>query len=444
MLKKRAYRATSVKSVDVETVRKELPGEQLWVGLDIAKGEVLAVVRGEGSDGKKFLRPWKVVQPGEIGIFVECVRRLAEGRNLLVAMESTGTYGDALRQALSDAGLEVHRVSSKAASDYAEIFDGVPSQHDGKDAAIVADLAAIGKSTAWPYVTASEADRKRAAEADWLDAQQDIFQLWLGRLESRLARHWPEGTRNGAKRRWNLSSPTLLRLLAHYGSPQALAEDPQAAEQLAKWGGPFLKAEKIASLLESARTTVGVRMTDEDQAWLKRCAEESLRAHREIVQAKKHLAKLAEQDPSLRLQATAVGATTASVLQATVGSPEKYHCAAAYCKAMGLNLKERSSGKHKGQVKITKRGPARARRWLYFAALRVLQRSPVRGWFEAKKKRDKDHGQAAVIAVMRKLALALWSMAANKQPFDLARLFPGRSPHQKKKQKSTASGTAKG
>ena len=37
-----------------------------------------------------------------------------------------------------DAGIAVVRVSPKAAHDYAEVFDGVPSQHDGKDAAVVA------------------------------------------------------------------------------------------------------------------------------------------------------------------------------------------------------------------------------------------------------------------------------------------------------------------
>ena len=64
-------------------------------------------------------------------------------------MESTGTYGDALRQALSDAGLSVHRVSGKAAHDYAEIFDGVPSKHDGKDAAIGVAGGGPGVSAGW-------------------------------------------------------------------------------------------------------------------------------------------------------------------------------------------------------------------------------------------------------------------------------------------------------
>ena len=38
-------------------------------------------------------------------------------------------------------------VGTKASHDYAEVFDGVPSQHDGKDAAVVAELAALGKAS---------------------------------------------------------------------------------------------------------------------------------------------------------------------------------------------------------------------------------------------------------------------------------------------------------
>ena len=82
---------------------------------------------------------------------IALVKRMSAGRKLVVAMESSGTYGDALRQALADAKIAVQRVSGKAAHDYAEVFDGVPSQHDGKDAAVVAELAALGKAKPWAY-----------------------------------------------------------------------------------------------------------------------------------------------------------------------------------------------------------------------------------------------------------------------------------------------------
>jgi len=131
----------------------------MHVGVDMGKRAFLAVVRWE--DGR-FERPWLVENPGEIREFVDLLRRAGRGRELTVAMEPTGTYGDAMRQALSDGGLRLERVSPKGAHDYAEVFDGVPSQHDGKDAAVVAELAALGKSREWRYEPPSEVDQEMA------------------------------------------------------------------------------------------------------------------------------------------------------------------------------------------------------------------------------------------------------------------------------------------
>jgi transposase len=217
-----------------------------------------------------------------------------------------------------------------------------------------------------------------------------------------------------------------LRLLAQYGGPGKLCEDAEAAQQLKRWGGRFLKQEKVQSLLDAARGTVGVRMTEPDRKRMKRYAQEALRAHGEIGRARRGLKVLAEKDETVQRVARAVGSTTASVVCATLGEPAKYHCGGAYRKAMGLNLKERSSGKHQGKLKITKRGPGIARRWLYFAALRIVQQSPVRRWYERKKKKDQNRGKGALVAVMRKLALAIYAVATRDEPFDLKRLFPGR------------------
>ncbi len=57
----------------------------------------------------------------------------------------------------------------------------------------------------------------------------------------------------------------------------------------------------------------------------------------------------------LQAQGKVVGVPTACVLWTSTGDPRKYHAAAAYRKAMGLNLVERSSGKYKGRLRISKR-----------------------------------------------------------------------------------------
>lgn len=421
-MRKRAYRSTEVKSVIVTDVVARLGGGPVSLGLDIGKSTIMGVVRDATG---YFERPWKIRNPHEIHELVMRAKQLSQQRTLVVAMEPTGTYGEPIRQALTDAGLAVHRVGSKASSDYQEIFDGVPSAHDGKDAAIVAELAAIGKSSPWPSRELSPQQAEMAAQVSWLDSQQDVLQLWLGRLEGLLARHWPELTNL-----LELNSGTLLRLLAHYGAPSALVADPQASGRLARWGGHLLRPQKIAAVLESARTTTGVRMQPPTIVVLGCCAEQALAARSEIREAKKKLASLSKQDPVIESMAEVVGTTTACVLRVTLGAPQDYHCGEAYRKALGLNLKERSSGKHQGKLKITKRGSSLARRWLFFAALRTIQKAPVRRWYEAKKRKDQDRGIGAVVGVMRKLALAVYAVAARGEKFSVDRLFPG-NPLQK-------------
>lgn len=239
----KAYRAKSVKQVEWKEVVRGRGGQAVRVGVDVGKETLLAVIRW--LDGT-FERPWLVNNPLEIRDFVGLLRKIAQGRELRVALEPTGTYGDALRQALFDAGLRVERVSPKVAHDYAEVFDGVPSQFDGKDAAVVAELSALGKSAEWKYAEPSDLDQALALEVDWWDAQRRQGTMWQGRLEALLARHWPEATG------WlKLSSLTLLRILETYGGPQGLADDPQAAKRVAGWGRHYLAAEKIHGLLAS-------------------------------------------------------------------------------------------------------------------------------------------------------------------------------------------------
>src|SRR5208337_2727798 len=101
---------------------------------------------------------------------------------------------DALRQALADNQIELQRVGGKAAHDYAEVFDGVPSQHDGKDAAVVAELAALGKAMPWEYQPADPWEQELAYWVEWMVAHRQMLTIWQGRLEGLLARHWPEAT----------------------------------------------------------------------------------------------------------------------------------------------------------------------------------------------------------------------------------------------------------
>src|SRR5262245_26560970 len=411
----KAYRATRVNDVDWDRLALGKQSLDITLGIDVGKHDLWPVCRWASG---RFERPWRVKNPEEIPTLIALIQRMSMGRKLVVALESSGTYGDALRQALADAEVAVQRVSNKASHDYAEVFDGVPSQHDGKDAAVVAELAALGKAQPWAYQPASSWEQELSSWVEGMVSHRQILTTWQGRLEAWVARHGPEAT--GVLK---LSSGTWLRVLKHYGDPQALAADPQAVQHLARWGRAFLSPEKIERRLAGARSSVGVRAGEWERRQIGDYAEQALASRQEVARAERHLRHLAVGHAVLQAQGKVVGVPTACVLWTCTGDPRKYHAAAAYRKAMGLNLVERSSGTYQGRLRISKRGSARARHWLYFGVLRLVQRCGVRPWYEAKKARDEDDARRVLVAVMRKLALGLYQVGVHDEEFQPRRLF---------------------
>lgn len=292
MSMKRAYRRTSVKKVCGEELIEAcgIKGSGgTSVGLDIGKEEIVAVVRW--PDGT-YESPWSVKNPSEIPELMSLLKSLAKGcQRLTVGLESTGTYGEAIRSAMTIAGLEVHRVSGKASSDYKEIFDGVPSQHDGKDAAIISELTAFGKGTPWPFELESEESQEIAHQVHRLDAFNKQGIQWAGRLEALLAKHWPE-----LGRELSLTSVTLLECLMHYGSPQRMLADPQAAAKLRQWGRSGLKEPTIDKIIESARTSCGVPLGEAQTRWIQEVADELAKSLREARACEKRLEELMRRD----------------------------------------------------------------------------------------------------------------------------------------------------
>jgi transposase len=418
-MKSKAYRAVDVKQVDLERLlaEREGRGQVVHAGLDVGKETILATLRWGTND---FDRPWRVRNPFDLARLAELLSAVGRGRCLTVAMEPTGTYGDALRQALERAGVCVHRVSPQKASAYAEVFDGVPSQHDAKDAAIIAELAAQGRSWPWPMPVATEAEQELAYQVAWMDVQRRQMMSWCGQAEALLSRHWPEATRIV-----KLASGTMLRCLAEYGGPRGLASAPDALTRVRRWGKNYLPAEKAQALVDSAGATAGVAMGIWDENRLRRYAQEIQKCRGEMRAARRRVCELTRDHATIRAMGEVVGVPTACVLWVEIGDPSAFHSSAAYRKSMGLNLCERSSGKWQGQLKISKRGSSKARRWLYLAALRWVRREPVRSWYRRQKAARRGQGKAAVVGVMRKLAVALHRVGGRGEAFDRTLLYEG-------------------
>jgi transposase len=332
-------------------------------------------------------------------------------------MESSGSYGDILRHQLERAGVPVFQVSGKRTHDAAEVHDGVPSLHDAKSAAIIARLHLDGASKRWVEPTFER--RQLMAAIATMDLFQGQEQRLVHKLEALLARHWPE-----LPELIELTSATLMALLARVGGPAEVASAPERARQVMHGiSHGLLKPEKMEAVIRSAQTTVGVELLAEERAALSTVASEAHRALLAFKKAKARVEELSQESEVARLLAPEVGKATAAVLLADVGDPREFGSTRAYVKAYGLNLKERSSGTKRGQLSITKRGSGRARKYLWLAVHRWVKKDAnAWAWYEKKIARDGGLRAKAIAALMRKYAQALFHLARGA-PFDSARLF---------------------
>lgn len=411
-MSKRPYKTVDVNAIKLESVLTSVSGQHVIVGIDVAKTDMVAAVMiGEASTvvTVKWLHPAQTHQFRE---FLQSLKR--ESAACHVVMEPTGTYGDALRDTLLAHDFDVYRVSPIRVHQSLEIFDGVPSSHDGKCAAVIAKLHRDGNSEQWPMLSIEERDLKADNKAYSL--HYDHYLQTINQLEAELARYWPEVLPLA-----DLDRQWLWALLAVMGSPKAIQDNHDAAYELLK--NKKLSEARIDEILAAASNSLGVPMSLREMAWIQDLATHLQNLFKMIKEKGKRLEQAVDDNPDATRMATVIGKKTAAILIACAGSPRKYASAAAYEKSLGLNLREKSSGMHRGKPRITKRGSGKCRQLLYMTSLRVLKDRPeIRAWIENKAE-GPGRMRKALVGIMRKLAKALWHMLDKNIDFSMAKFI---------------------
>jgi transposase len=119
-----------------------------------------------------------------------------------------------------------------------------------------------------------------------------------------------------------------------------------------------------------------------------------------------------EQIPYSRiiLSLKGIGPVTAAGLIGEVGDFTKFSTIGEVMKLAGLDLYEVSSGKHRGKLRISKRGRPLMRKLLYLAALSAVRKGGVmHEWYQ----RALDRGMIktkALVAVSRKLLGIIYAL----------------------------------
>ena len=359
--------------------------------------------------------------PTQTRLLVELVLAFqASGREVNAAMEPTGVYGDSLRYQLVSHGIDVFRVDPKRAHDVALVLDGVASQHDPKACTLIAFLHAQGISSRWRERSSLESNARTLVDEHAMLALP--LERLYGRIEAATATHWPElNALIDQRTHW------YLHLLAEFPAPLIAAQHADAVRSLLRrktYGA--LSTERIDVVVRSAHDSLGVPTTEHQRALVQLTAREILAARARVDDVESRMRALVRTNAGCASLARALGPAATVAMLADVGDPAAFASAAALEKACGLNLRERSSGKHQGRLHISKRGSTRVRQYLFLAALRMIANDAiVRRWYERRGAYRAGLKHKAIVAVMRKLARAAHHVARG-DAFDANKLFDVR------------------
>lgn len=426
-MSKGAYQAVNIKDVDQQGLATQFDGESLCMGIDVGKEDGYACLMTDEDVDNYYVIYFDTHD--QLEKLLECVDELPCDE-LVAVVEPTGTYHEPIQAAFEQAGYPVDKMKPHVCQAFQDVFDDVPSLHDGKAAYLISRLHAIGLSDAWHEETA----RQRAIKSGLrrLEYLSDSINQLTGHLEARLAAFWPALTGE-----LGMDTATLPQLLAEYPTPEDVTDDPEGVRKLIRSASHSqISHERIDTIIEMATDALAQEAEKPEKAeisdWASRLRQARQDKQDVIDELEQHLfddEQAPEETEAGRIRQFG-GVQLAATLVGLIGSARDYESAKAYEKAAGLNLRETSSGKRtrhetNGSIHITKRGPGKVRHHLYFLAKRKVQSGQkgcpyVRAWYQ--KRREDGHADRALVAVMRKLLRAIYHMA-HGEAYDPTKLF---------------------
>lgn len=381
-----------------------------FVGVDIAAEKHVVAVVGEG--GEVLAKPVTITE--DASGYERLLELLGEPGDALVAMEATGHYWKNLFAALTTRGFQIALLNPVRTRRFAG-EDLERTKTDAIDALGIARFA-LQKRPAVTRLpdTATEELRELVRHRDRLVQEFGDRTRQLHRL---VDLGFPEFMRHVR------SLDTMLATAILHDYPTAEAFVGLRWKKLAKlrYDGVHIVGDQLArSIVEAAQISVGRHHGPAYRIQVQHACEDMDVLRRRIKQLDSNIeTKLGEHEVgSLLTTIDGIGTQTAAKLVAELGDPSEFHGPEALAAYVGVVPALRQSGKRAPiRASLTSIGNARLRTSLWMPTLVAVQRNP---WLKAHYERLRARGKlpkVALIACMRKLLHAVYSVAKHRRPF---------------------------
>jgi transposase len=321
---------------------------------------------------------------------------------VLVGYESTGPYAEPLVHYLANKQVKIVQVNPMHTKKMKEVNDNSPLKTDDKDPRVIADIIRLGHALTIivPEGDAAYLRRLNNARERHVGEQTAL----LNQLQQLVFLIFPE-FKTVLK---NMKGKTAQYILKRYTTPERIAAVSKEVlgEQMRKRSMGKFGIQAAESLIGLARETVGIKeglggiFMDIRHILIQLEAEVRFIAEIE-AEMEETLERIPFSDRLLSIKG--LGTVSVAGLIGEVGDFSKFRTQSEIMKLAGLDLYEISSGKRKGQRRISKRGRGLLRKILFYAAIQMIRKNGIMYDYYARLTGRGMERMRALIAVSRKL-----------------------------------------
>ena len=301
---------------------------------------------------------------------------IKHGKNeAMIGCEPTGHYWYTFYQFVKDHGMKLAFVNPASVKKAKELDDNSQSKNDRKDPKVIAKLVTEGRYSA-PYTPDGVYADLRIMVANRKRLIREMTQI-KNRFARWFAIYFPEYTDVFG----DYEAQSSMLLLKKVCTPEAIVE--LGAEKINQiWRDAKLRAvgmKRATTLCETAKRSIGLKKGSSAARYeMKLLLEDYEYKKAQLDAVMEEIEKLCRKIPESEqmLAIKGIGVITVAGFLAEVGDVRRFESPRQIQKLAGLSLRENSSGKHKGQTTISKRGRSKLRAVLFNAAIPLIAKNP--------------------------------------------------------------------
>jgi transposase len=382
-------------------------------------------------DGRKYQRvvPNRTEEIDLLLTWLAARSKLEGYNNVRVVVEATGVYHELVLRMARMRGMETCFVSAEAASKNRVVLFGDTGKTDKRDPVAIADLAARDVVLRHRDLS-DEYLALRSAGVLYAKAERSGIAA-KNRVHRAMRRVFPDFDFSSSFL-FSRSGRAVFRCTG-FDPFRIVRSGKTRLTRRLKRIVPRIRHQSIDRLLATAKMSMAsasppithqLYLLDMKQAWQDLVAAEQRKQDAQVILEDLY-DKLLELDPSLPApQKGLASRLSLARLVAETGSFSDFTSWREVLKYIGLNLRERQSGRYRGKTKVSKKGRVLARHVLNQMVVPLVKRTRLLGpWYRHMIDVEKKPGPVAITAAARKLVKVLWGWSKSDQDFDEARVF---------------------